>query len=142
MSYLDNETTIIGLLVKNKLLAKEQLKTFRLKKDQQRQRLLRKIGGRRSSDSKRSALIQPDLVDILVSLRFEIPGKKGKVLTEEVIMRQVADELKIPFKKLDPLERCLARDRYFGSQLGCRAAEPFVLAGPVLVRDPRSLFRS
>ena len=104
MSYLDNETKIIGLLVKKKLLAKEQLKTFQLKKDQQRQLLLRKIGGRRTSDRKRSALHQPDLVDILVSLRFEIPGKKGQLLSEEVIMRLVADDLKMPFKKPDPLE--------------------------------------
>ena len=104
MSYLDDETKIIGLLVKNKLLSKKQLQTFRLKKDRQRQLLLRKIGGRRTNDRKRSALNQPDLVDILVSLRFEMEGKKGKILTEEVIMRLVADELKLPFKKLDPLD--------------------------------------
>ncbi|MCK5481425.1 MAG: type II/IV secretion system protein, partial [Gammaproteobacteria bacterium] len=104
MSYLDDETKIIGLLVNNKLLSKKQLQTFRLKKDQQRQLLLRKSGGRRTNDRKRSALNQPDLVDILVSLRFEISGKKGQFLTEDTIMRLVADELKLPFKKLDPLE--------------------------------------
>ncbi len=104
MSYLDDETKIIGLLVNRKLLSKEQLKTFRLKKDQQRQLLLRKIGGRRTSDRRRSALNQPDQVDILVSLRFELRGKKGQFLTEDTIMRLVADELKLPFKKLDPLE--------------------------------------
>jgi general secretion pathway protein E len=104
MSYLDNEKAIIGLLTRNKLLSKEQLKMFRLKKEQQRQLLLRKLGGRRSNDRKRSALTQPDLVDIMVSFRFEMPGRKGQLLTEEIIMRQVAKELKMPFKKLDPLE--------------------------------------
>jgi general secretion pathway protein E len=33
-----------------------------------------------------------------------MPGRKGQLLTEEIIMRQVAKELKMPFKKLDPLE--------------------------------------
>jgi general secretion pathway protein E len=104
MSYLDDETKIIGLLVENKLISEEQLKMFRLKKDQQRQLLLRKLGGRRAKDRKRSALNQPDMVDILVSLRFEVPGRKNQVLSEEMIMRLVAKDLKLPFKKLDPLE--------------------------------------
>ena len=104
MSYLDNENKIIALLVKNELLANEQLKMFRLKKEQHRQLLLRKIGGRRTNDRKRSALNQPDMVDILVSFRFEIPGKNGQILSEDAIMRLVAEDLKLPFKKLDPLE--------------------------------------
>ena len=104
MSYLDNENKIIALLVKNELLANEQLKMFRLKKEQHRQLLLRKIGGRRTNDRKRSALNQPDMVDILVSFRFEMPGKNGQILSEDAIMRLVAEDLKLPFKKLDPLE--------------------------------------
>ena len=43
-------------------------------------------------------------------------------------------------KKMDPLERCEARDRYFGAQVGCRAAEPFFVDGPFLVRDLGELF--
>lgn len=34
-------------------------------------------------------------------------------------------------RRLDPLERVQARDRYFGAMLGCRAAEPFVSPGPL-----------
>jgi general secretion pathway protein E len=104
MNYLNDEKYLVRLLTNNKLLAKEQVKVFRQKKEQQRQRLLRKIGGRRTNDRKRSALNQPDLVDILVSLRFEIQGKKKQVLTEEAIMRLVAEDLQMPFKKLDPLD--------------------------------------
>jgi N-acetylglucosamine malate deacetylase 1 len=44
-------------------------------------------------------------------------------------------------RKIDPLERCTVRDRYFGAQVGCPAAEPFVLDGPLLIRDLASLFR-
>ena len=45
-------------------------------------------------------------------------------------------------RKLDPLQRAAARERYFGSMLGCAAAEPFIADAPLLVRDLSSLFRS
>ncbi|MCA8955047.1 MAG: bacillithiol biosynthesis deacetylase BshB1 [Planctomycetes bacterium] len=34
-------------------------------------------------------------------------------------------------RKVNPLERIEARDRYFGIQTGCRAAEPFMVRGPL-----------
>jgi len=104
MNYLDNEKYLLDLLTRNNLLIPEQVNTFTLKKDQQRQLLIRKFGGRRSNDHRKSPLSQPDVVDILVSFQFVIPGKKDQVLTEELIMRVVARDLKMPFKKLDPLE--------------------------------------
>ena len=45
-------------------------------------------------------------------------------------------------KRLDPLTRAAVRDRYFGSQLGCAAAEPFITPGPLLVHNLSSLFGS
>lgn len=33
-------------------------------------------------------------------------------------------------RRLDPVERFMARDRWFGAQCGCAAAEPFVVDGP------------
>ena len=104
MNYLDDEKYLLDLLTKNKLLDAEQVKTFTLKKEQQRHNFLRKIGGRRANDRKKAPLTQPDVYDILVSLKFVIPGKKKQALTEEVIIQAVAKDLKIPFKKLDPLE--------------------------------------
>ncbi len=48
------------------------------------------------------------MVDILASLKLEIPvhqpGHQASILTEEQIMRAVSRKLRIPFKKLDPLE--------------------------------------
>lgn len=46
----------------------------------------------------------PDLVDIIVSLKFSSPAPHKGLLDEEGIMRAVSHGLKIPFKKLDPLE--------------------------------------
>jgi bacillithiol biosynthesis deacetylase BshB1 len=36
---------------------------------------------------------------------------------------------------LDPMERALAADRFHGSRVGCKAAEPFVHDGPLRVTD-------
>jgi len=104
MNYLDDEKYLIDLLTRNNLLIAEQVNTFTLKKEQQRQLLIRKFGGRRANDHRKSPLSQPDVVDILVSLQFVIPGRKTQILSEETIMRVVAKDLKMPFKKLDPLE--------------------------------------
>jgi general secretion pathway protein E len=104
MNYLDDEKYLLSLLGKNNLLDAEQIKTFTLKKEQQRQMLIRKIGGRRTNDRKKSPLSQPDVYDILISLQFVIPGKKKKILSEEAIMQAVAKDLDMPFKKLDPLD--------------------------------------
>jgi general secretion pathway protein E len=104
MNYLDDEKYLLDLLTSNNLLTTEQTNTFTLKKEQQRQLLIRKLGGRRAHDRRKSPLSQPDVVDILVSLQFVIPGRKNLILTEEIIMQLVAKDLEMPFKKLDPLE--------------------------------------
>jgi general secretion pathway protein E len=104
MNYLDDEKYLLDLLSKEKLLNAEQIKTFILKKEQQRNLLFKKRGGRRANDRKKSTMNQPDIYDILVSLKFQIPGKKKEQLTEEAIIQAVAKDLKMPFKKLDPLE--------------------------------------
>lgn len=40
---------------------------------------------------------------------------------------------------LDILERAQVRDRFYGARTGCAAAEPFVVDGPLLLRDLASL---
>ena len=42
-------------------------------------------------------------------------------------------------RSLDPLERIVARDRFYGAQIGCAAAEPFHLDGPLPMSNPASL---
>ena len=42
-------------------------------------------------------------------------------------------------RKLDPLERSSARERYFGAQIGTRAAEAFVVEGPLRIDDVTTL---
>lgn len=39
------------------------------------------------------------------------------------------------YSGLDILERAQLRDQFYGSQIGCRAAEPFLVDGPLPLRD-------
>ena len=103
MPFLNSEA-LLDLLVKHRLLSDEQRQFIILHKGRQRQKLLRQFGGRRQEDEQKQDKGFPDLVDIIVSLDLESPGANKVPLTEETIMRAVAHGLKIPFKKLDPLE--------------------------------------
>jgi general secretion pathway protein E len=98
-----NSDALLDLLVKEQILTAEQRQFIVLQKGKQRQKLLKQLGGRRQDDEQKSDRGFPDLVDVIVSLELETKLAKGP-LTEEVIMRAVSRGLKIPFKKLDPLE--------------------------------------
>jgi general secretion pathway protein E len=103
MTFLNSEA-LLDLLVKQRLLTDEQRQFIILHKGKQRQKLLKQYGGRRQEDENKQLRGFPDLVDIIVSMGLEGPGPKKEPLGEEIIMRAVSHGLKIPFKKLDPLE--------------------------------------
>jgi len=103
MSFLNSEA-LLDLLVQEQMLSPEQRQLVVLHRGRQRQKLLKQFGGRRQDDDFKLDKGVPDLVDIIVSLALETGGPQKTVLTEEMIMRAVSSGLKIPFKKLDPLE--------------------------------------
>ncbi|QQG64870.1 GspE/PulE family protein [Desulfobulbus oligotrophicus] len=103
MSFLNSEA-LLDLLIKQQLLSHEQRRFVLLQQGKQRQKLLKQFGGRRQEDRNRQLKGFPDLVDIIVALGLENPDVQQGPLTEETIMRAVSRGLKIPFKKLDPLE--------------------------------------
>jgi general secretion pathway protein E len=43
-------------------------------------------------------------IDVLVSLALPMPGAKGRIIDEEVIMRAVAKSVGLPYRRIDPLE--------------------------------------
>jgi Type II secretory pathway, ATPase PulE/Tfp pilus assembly pathway, ATPase PilB len=102
MSFLDSDA-LLDLLVKERLLSVKQRQLIILQKGRQRQKLLKQQGVRRNDDAKQEKGF-PDLVDIIVSLELESDGSVPGPLTEEKIMQTVSRALRIPFKKLDPLE--------------------------------------
>lgn len=91
--------SLLELLVKHKTLTPKQRQFITLEKGKQRQKLLKKFGSNDELDPN-----FPDLIDIIVSFNLEIGGKTGRLLDEEAIMRTVSQEVRFPFKKLDPLD--------------------------------------
>lgn len=104
MSLLNDEKYLLDLLSRNRLINAEQAKFIENKKGQQRQLLMRQHSGRRKTDSGKEHDPSLTLVDIIASMKLELPEKKGQPLTEEHIMRAIAEDLNLPFKKLDPLD--------------------------------------
>ncbi|MCL7489283.1 MAG: GspE/PulE family protein [Desulfobulbaceae bacterium] len=103
MSFLNSEA-LLDLLCEEKLMTDKQRQFVLQQRDKQRQNLLRKYGGRRRDDKRKVDKSEPELLDLIVSLRLEIGGNKGRILNEEIILRAVSFRKKIPFKKLDPLK--------------------------------------
>ncbi len=90
---------LLGILVKLKVLTPKQCQFVTLEKGKMRQKLLRQAAKEGEIDKE-----YPDMVEITVGFNFKLQGGDGRVVDEELIMRAVAKEKQLPFKKLDPLE--------------------------------------
>ena len=99
---IHNEAYLLDLLKKHHLLSAEQHEQVVIQKNQQRAKLLRQQQSALKPGS--APLPPPDLIDIIVSLHFDLTSTPGQELSEELIMRQVAKDQDLPFKKLDPLD--------------------------------------
>ena len=104
MPLLNDEAYLLDLLTHNRLITPAQRKFISERKAQQRQILLRQHAGRHKHGTERESDAALTLVDIIVSMNLELSDKKGHFLTEEVMMRAVAEERGMPFVKLDPLK--------------------------------------
>ncbi|BCL62797.1 type II secretion system protein E [Desulfomarina profundi] len=94
-----NSDALLDLLEARRILTPKQRKFIILEKGKQRQKLLRHAAREGIKDKD-----YPDLVDIISAFNFELHGCNGRVIDEELIIRAVAKEKKLPFRKLDPLE--------------------------------------
>jgi len=103
--YLDSDSYLPDLLLRKQHINAEQHKLIRLKKDIQRQRLMKGRMHRRKTDNGQARWGEsPDFLDILLSFNLEKEGGDAQPLTEDMVMRTMAEDLGFPFKKLDPLE--------------------------------------
>ncbi len=93
-----NSDGLLDILIKKGLITAKQRQFITLEKGKQRQKLLKKFSKDRKIDKS-----FPDLVDIIVSFKLDLGGKKGKTLDEDTIIQSVSQTCGIPFKKLDPL---------------------------------------
>lgn len=103
MAFLNNDE-FLDLLVQQRLLSPRQRQFVEQNREKQAQKLLRQFGGRRHDDTPRHHKGFPDLIDIILSLGMQTPGPNPVPIAEEMLLRAVSRELKIPFKKLDPLK--------------------------------------
>ena len=95
---------ICDILLKDKLISPAQKKSIISQEVVQRSKLKR-INALKQSGTVSLDAIDQDItpVDIISSLKLKKTGTKEE-LTEEVIMSAIADDLGLPFKKIDPLE--------------------------------------
>ena len=98
-----NSDGLLALLERHQLISEKQRKFITLEKGKQRQKLKKRFGKENVQDKS-----YPDLIDIITSFNLKISPGKGRLLDEELIMRAVAREFKLPFKKLDPLDLDIA----------------------------------
>ncbi len=98
LKYLHSDA-LLDTLVRCKILSPKQRQFVVLEKGKMRQKLIRQVGKDVEVDKD-----YPDMVDIIVGFNFKLPGDEGLSVDEECIMRAVAAEKNLPFKKLDPLE--------------------------------------
>ena len=94
-----NSETLLDILIHQKILTAKQRQFITLEKGKQRQKLLRTVDKGSEIDKN-----YPDMVEIITAFNMKLSGNNGRILDEETIMRAVAKEKKLPFKKLDPLE--------------------------------------
>ena len=92
---------ILQILSSAGLLSQEQISNILAKEEVYRCRLLKtKVGARRGKP------MQPDIsiIDIIDSLKIELPGHTDKFITEEVISLEIAKQQCLAFCKIDPLK--------------------------------------
>ncbi len=93
---------LIKILVTSGLLTKKQMEEILAKEEVFRARLLKiktvpaKKGVQRQSEV--------SLIDIIESLKLKVPGSETALISEEVIMKEAAKQLKLPYMKIDPLK--------------------------------------
>ncbi|NOR26011.1 MAG: type II/IV secretion system protein [Desulforhopalus sp.] len=94
-----NSDALLEVLAKSKVLTPKQRQFVTLEKGKMRQKLLRQA--RQDGEVDKD---YPDMVETIAAFNFKLSGGNGQLVDEELIMRTVAKEQNLPFKKLDPLE--------------------------------------
>ncbi len=94
-----NSDSLLELLEREKILTPKQRKFLMQEKGKRRQKLLRALSPEERKD--RNAV---DLVDVIVSCNFGLGGSKSVAIDEDAIMKAVAAEFKMEFRKPNPLK--------------------------------------
>ena len=99
-----SDQNVCRILLKKDLLTPEQSKKILDKKDVLKTKLEKQATQKNVSGTKTKTTSPVTFIDVIVSLNLGIAGTDSKVLDEETIFQTLAEEWKIPFKKIDPLK--------------------------------------
>jgi general secretion pathway protein E len=93
---------ILDILLSSGLLTEKQAKDVIAKENVQHAKLLKSKG----KNLTRTRVIQADIsiIDIIDALKIKVKGTTNTYLTEEVILKEVAKHLNLPFTKIDPVK--------------------------------------
>ena len=99
-----NIERVCDILLRSELISPEQKKSIISQESIHRSKLKR-IKSIKEKDALSADTVDHEItpVDIISSMKINTLSNKEE-LTEEIIMRAIADDLDIPFKKIDPLE--------------------------------------
>ena len=99
-----NIERVCDILLRSELISPEQKKSIISQESIQRSKLKR-IKSIKEKDALSADTVDHEItpVDIISSMKINTLSNKEE-LTEEIIMHAIADDLAIPFKKIDPLE--------------------------------------
>ena len=94
---------VLNALYKRRLLSEEQCREVLVKSDEQISRLK---NTRHPGYSRRFAQssVLPSSAEVISSFNLEVPGNSGKVISEDVITRVIAEMVGMPYVKIDPLK--------------------------------------
>ncbi|MGB2927389.1 MAG: GspE/PulE family protein [Desulfobacterales bacterium] len=93
---------ICQALLNKSLIKSIQAKEILKKKEILKSRLEKQRNRKNASGDRNISPVS--IIDVIASLNLKCPGPDARVIDEELIFQALAEEWKIPFKKIDPLK--------------------------------------
>ena len=97
-----SDQNVCRVLLKKGLITPEQSKKILDKKDALKAKLEKQTSQKNLSGTKTTS--PASFIDVIASLNIGVAGTYSKVLDEETIFQVLAEEWKVPYKKIDPLK--------------------------------------
>ncbi len=104
---VDKEFTLeylAEMLLEKGLLSKEQSRELAIKGPSQRARLFKSQDSFTSNKRVHTLMETISPSEVAASFDFEVPGGDGKLLTEDIITKAVAEDADMEYRKIDPLK--------------------------------------
>lgn len=95
---------VANILKKQGFVTEEQYREIMIKGETQRARILKSQEGFRLRNRSQAFKEPVSTAEAIASLEFERADESGKTISEDFITEVIATELKIPYKKIDPLK--------------------------------------